>query len=132
MLPNTKINEADDLDEHSARRLFAWNLRRRRESQHLRQSDVASEAGLSPSSLSQIEHGRQGLSLDLADRLARAVKSRLRDLLKPRGAKVERKEEDIVVHVGPDGMTAEKADTVALTVAAHLRHMLRKRRRTEH
>lgn len=128
---DTESSQSNDLDEQPARRLFAWNLRHRRKSQHLRQRDVASGAGVSQSSLSQIERGRLSISLDLADRLARAVKSRLRDLLKLPEARVERLEKDIVVHIGQEGMTREKADTLARELATGLRRALRQKRQRD-
>lgn len=128
MPSDTDSNQPDDPDEHSGRGLFAWNLRHRRESEHPRRGDVTNETGFNQPSFSQTDRGGRGLSRDLADRLARAVKPRLRDLLKPPRARVVRKEEDIIVRVGRDGMNPGKADAIAREMARGLRRELRRLR----
>jgi transcriptional regulator with XRE-family HTH domain len=65
------------------RDLFAANLRRLRHDLELSQDDLAYEAEVSRSYLSQIEKGSFYASLKIIERLARALKVDPSELLKP-------------------------------------------------
>lgn len=57
-------------------------LRERRLSLGMTQSELVEKTGLSRSYISEVECGRESISLDRAEKLARAVNSSLSELLK--------------------------------------------------
>jgi transcriptional regulator with XRE-family HTH domain len=63
--------------------VFATNLRRLRNKRGLSQDDLAYEAGVSRSYLSQIEKGAFYVSLRVIGRLSRALEADPRELLAP-------------------------------------------------
>lgn len=67
---------------HSSTARFGSALREKRLRLGLTQSDLAQLTGLNRSYISEIESGRESISLDRADKLAKAVGSSLSDLLK--------------------------------------------------
>ncbi len=62
-------------------REFGRLLRRRRKEAHLTQDDVASRVGLARTSITNIEQGRQHVSLHMVYELASAIGARPQDLL---------------------------------------------------
>lgn len=63
-------------------RHFGRNLADARSSAHISGSDLARQAGCTPSAIWGIEHGRSLPSLDLACRIADALETTLNDLLR--------------------------------------------------
>jgi transcriptional regulator with XRE-family HTH domain len=72
------------------RELFAANLRRLRHERELSQDDLAYEAGVSRSYLSQIEKGAFYVSIKIIGRLAKVLRVEPADLLKPIAKKKSR------------------------------------------
>jgi transcriptional regulator with XRE-family HTH domain len=64
------------------RGVFATNLRRLRNARGLSQDDLAYEAGVSRSYLSQLENGAFNASLKIIGKLARALKAEPGEFLK--------------------------------------------------
>jgi transcriptional regulator with XRE-family HTH domain len=64
------------------REVFAWNLRRLRNERGLSQDDLAYEAEVSRSYLSQLEKGAFYASLKIVGRLAEALKVEPAELLR--------------------------------------------------
>ena len=60
---------------------FGTTLRERRREAGMTQAELAAAAGLSRSYLSEVECGRESISLERAARLADALECRLADLL---------------------------------------------------
>ena len=60
---------------------FGTTLRERRRAAGMTQAELAAAAGLSRSYLSEVECGRESISLERAARLADALECRLADLL---------------------------------------------------
>ena len=60
---------------------FGESLREQRRRLGLTQAELAARTGLARSSISEIERGREHISLERAERLAQAVHSTLADLL---------------------------------------------------
>ena len=75
------------------REVFAWNLRRLRNAKALSQDDLAYEADISRSYLSQLEKGTYHASLKIIGKLAEALKVEPVEFLKspPRPEKRGRK-----------------------------------------
>ncbi len=67
--------------QHRVAAKFGAELRRRRLELGLTQSELAQATGLNRSYISEVEGGRQSISLDRAASLAKSVDSRLVDLL---------------------------------------------------
>ena len=67
---------------HQVTARFGIALKRKRQFLGMTQADLAKATGLSRSYISEIEHGRESISLERAERLAMAVDSRLSELLK--------------------------------------------------
>lgn len=67
---------------HSSTARFGVALREKRLSVGMTQSDLAKLTGLNRSYISEIEGGRESISLDRAEKLAKAVGSSLANLLK--------------------------------------------------
>lgn len=63
------------MDDHDLRDLFATNLRRLRHAKGLSQDDLAAEADMSRSYLSQIEKGKFHVSLKIIAKLAAVLKA---------------------------------------------------------
>jgi len=61
---------------------FGIALRQRRIELGLTQAEIATRSGINRSYLSQVERGKDNISLDRAERLALAVESKLAELLK--------------------------------------------------
>ena len=68
--------------QHSSTARFGAALREKRMRIGMTQSDLAQLSGLNRSYISEIENGRESISLDRAENLAKAVGSSLSDLLK--------------------------------------------------
>lgn len=64
---------------------FGMALREQRKHLGATQSDLSAATGLSRSYISEVECGRENISLERAERLAQAVNSTLSDLLRERG-----------------------------------------------
>lgn len=64
-------------------RLFGRNLKEAREIAGLSQVAVSEKTGVSQPDVSAIEAGRQNVTLERMVRLAKAVRSTVRDLLEP-------------------------------------------------
>lgn len=81
---NTKRRAVSFVDNirHPIVTQFGAALRERRLEAGLTQSELAAAAGLSRSYLSEVECGRESLSLERAAKLADALECRLADLLK--------------------------------------------------
>jgi transcriptional regulator with XRE-family HTH domain len=76
------------------REVFAWNLRRLRAERELSQDDLAYEAKVSRSYLSQLEKGAFYASLKILGRVADALKVEPAELLRsPRGKTGSRRSE---------------------------------------
>ncbi|HEX7643483.1 MAG TPA: helix-turn-helix transcriptional regulator [Noviherbaspirillum sp.] len=69
--------------KQSALARFAHNLRVIRTEKGLSQEDVAAEAEISQTFLSQVESGKRNVSMNVAERLSQAVGAELIDLLRP-------------------------------------------------
>jgi DNA-binding XRE family transcriptional regulator len=67
---------------HSATARFGVALKEKRRTLGLTQSELAKLAGLSRSYISEVECGREGISLERAEKLAKAVQSHLSELLR--------------------------------------------------
>jgi transcriptional regulator with XRE-family HTH domain len=67
----------------TARQVFARNLRRARRLQDLTQEQLALEADMPRAYISRVERATINISLDSADKLAKAVGVALRDLVDP-------------------------------------------------
>ena len=61
---------------------FGTAVRQRRKEQKMTQAALASKAGISRSYLSDVERGQESISLERADRIAKALNCDLADLLK--------------------------------------------------
>jgi DNA-binding XRE family transcriptional regulator len=61
---------------------FGTALKEKRQSLGMTQVELAKIAGLSRSYVSEVECGREGISLERAEKLAKAVDSRLSELLR--------------------------------------------------
>jgi transcriptional regulator with XRE-family HTH domain len=72
------------------RDVFAANLRRLRATKHLSQDDLAFDAGVSRSYLSQLEKGAFYASLKIVGRLAEALEVEPAELLMPPARKAHR------------------------------------------
>lgn len=70
--------------------MFAANLRRLRAAKHLSQDDLAYDAGVSRSYLSQLEKGAFYASLKIVGRLAGALEVEPAELLMPPARKAHR------------------------------------------
>jgi ribosome-binding protein aMBF1 (putative translation factor) len=68
--------------QHRSTARFGMALRERRLSLGMTQSELVEKTGLSRSYISEVECGRESISLDRAEKLARAVNSSLSELLK--------------------------------------------------
>jgi len=68
--------------QHSSTARFGAALREKRLSIRMTQSELAQLTGLNRSYISEIESGRESISLDRAEKLAKAVNCSLSDLLK--------------------------------------------------
>jgi DNA-binding XRE family transcriptional regulator len=69
--------------KHSLRRVIGTNVKRQRELFRYTQAHVAEEAGISQTTLSNIESGKAGLELDSAVRIARLFGCAVGDLASP-------------------------------------------------
>lgn len=67
--------------QHPVTTAFGAALRARRLQRGLTQAELAEIAGLNRSYISEVENGQQSISLERADRLAKAVGSQLTELL---------------------------------------------------
>lgn len=65
-----------------ARKVFAQNLRREREIRGLSQEKLAELANLHRTYVGSVERGERNISIDNLERLARALKLELAELLK--------------------------------------------------
>lgn len=65
------------------RDILARNLRRRRLSQGLSQEELAHRASMDRTYISSLERGVYGASIDMVERLARALDAEAWELLKP-------------------------------------------------
>jgi transcriptional regulator with XRE-family HTH domain len=72
------------------REVFATNLRRLRHERELSQDDLAYEANVSRSYLSQIEKGVFYVSLKIIERLAKVLRAEPADFLRPMTKKKSR------------------------------------------
>jgi transcriptional regulator with XRE-family HTH domain len=70
-------------DEHSARMVFAANLRRARRLRDVSQESLALDAGLSRTYVSEVERGERNVSIDNMGLLADALQVPLKDLVDP-------------------------------------------------
>jgi len=70
-------------DASPSRRRFAKNLREARLAAGLSQTDMEARTGIARTSLSDVEQGKQNVTIDLMDRLATAVGRSLSELLMP-------------------------------------------------
>ncbi|WP_144373898.1 MULTISPECIES: helix-turn-helix domain-containing protein [Neisseriales] len=68
---------------HSARMIFARNLRQVRRLKEISQEALALQAGLSRTYVSEVERGERNVSIDNMGLLADALSVRLKDLLDP-------------------------------------------------
>lgn len=75
-------------DEHSARMVFAANLRRARRLRDVSQESLALDAGLSRTYVSEVERGERNVSIDNMGLLANALQVPLKDLVDPDRFKV--------------------------------------------
>lgn len=66
----------------SARQLLASNLRQERTKLDWSQEQLAAEAGISQTYVSQMESAQRRVSIDILDRLALALRVELADLLR--------------------------------------------------
>ncbi len=66
----------------SARQLLATNLRQERTRLDWSQEQLAAEAGISQTYVSQMESAQRRVSIDILDRLALALRVELADLLR--------------------------------------------------
>ena len=66
---------------HAARRVLARNVRRFRHARGMSQEDLAAAARLHQSQISEIESAKINVSIDIFQRLARALGARLAELL---------------------------------------------------
>jgi predicted transcriptional regulator len=67
--------------EHPASARFGSALKKYRQSKGITQTELAKVSGLSRSYISEVEGGHASISLDRAERLAKALGSNLADLL---------------------------------------------------
>ena len=74
------------------REVFATNLRRLRNEKGISQDDLAYEAGVSRSYLSQLEKGAFYASLKIVGKLAQALDAEPAELLKTPGPERERRQ----------------------------------------
>ncbi|HEY6195510.1 MAG TPA: helix-turn-helix transcriptional regulator [Candidatus Eisenbacteria bacterium] len=70
---------------HRAREIFAANLRRIRHDRLLSQEDLAALAGLHRTYVGSVERAERNVSIDNMERLARALRVSLRELLEGAG-----------------------------------------------
>lgn len=70
-------------DKHSARMVFAANLRRARRLRDVSQESLALDAGLSRTYVSEVERGERNVSIDNMGLLADALQVPLKDLVDP-------------------------------------------------
>ncbi len=80
---NAPVAEFSDGAADALRVAFGQNFRRAREREGLTQSDIEAHTGIKQHYVSQIENGKQNLTLDTMTALALAVGKDVRTLLKP-------------------------------------------------
>jgi len=68
-------------NQHAIATKFGHAIRARRELSGITQTELAKHANLNRSYLSELEHGLTNISLDRAERIAKALGCTLRDLL---------------------------------------------------
>jgi DNA-binding XRE family transcriptional regulator len=69
-------------NQHEITVHFGYAIKMRRQQLEITQTELAALANLNRSYLSELEHGLTSISLERAERLARALRCSLRDLLK--------------------------------------------------
>lgn len=68
--------------QHSIAKKFGFALKKRRVSLGMTQSELSQKSGINRSYISEVERGKESISLDRADILSRCVQSTLSELLK--------------------------------------------------
>jgi ribosome-binding protein aMBF1 (putative translation factor) len=68
--------------QHSVVKKFGSALKKRRVSLGMTQSELSQKSGINRSYISEVERGKESISLDRADILSRCVQSNLSELLK--------------------------------------------------
>lgn len=68
--------------QHTTAKKFGLALKNRRLSLGITQSELSQKSGINRSYISQVERGKESISLDRADVLSRCVQSTLSELLK--------------------------------------------------
>lgn len=80
---NAPVAAVADETADTLRTIFGQNFRHARERAGLTQSDIEAQTGIKQHYVSQIENGRQNLTLDTMTALALAVGRDVRTLLRP-------------------------------------------------
>lgn len=68
--------------QHFAAKKFGFALRKQRISLGMTQLELSQKSGINRSYISEVERGKENISLDRADILSRCVQSNLSELLK--------------------------------------------------